>query len=129
MVLKFTFNCWGQNLKSIIFMNFLRRILLHSNFLCIRHVMHKLRWTSENVSRLVVVIATLLFNSFMEKDHYEYLIYFNVKIFCAHTKFHGDKIFCGPFFLIYIQTISIELKKVWKERYKIKRLHFHFFGT
>ena len=94
-------------------------------FLCAQHVMHKLCWISENMSRLVDVIATLLF-IFLQQDHYEYLIYLNVKIFFIRTKFQRDKIFCGPFFLIYIQTISIELTKVWKERYKIKRLHFHF---
>ena len=94
-------------------------------FLCVQHVMHKLCWTSENMSRLVDVIATLLF-IFLQQDHYEYLIYLNVKIFFIRTKFQRAKIFCGPFFLIYIQTISIELTKVWKEIYKIKRLHFHF---
>ena len=94
-------------------------------FLCVQHVMHKLCWTSENMSRLVDVIATLLF-IFLQQDHYEYLIYLYVKIFFIRTKFQRDKIFCGPFFLIYIQTISIELTKVWKDTHKIKRLHSHF---
>ena len=69
--------------------------------------------------------CNVAFLSFLQQDHYEYLIYLNVKKFFARTKSHRDTTFCGPFFLIYIQIISIELKKVWKGRYKIKWIHFH----